>query len=168
MSGVNGVNSLAFRRAVGRFPTGVTLCTTVTASGTHHGITANSFTSVSLDPVLVLVSIEKVARFHDEVLRSRVFGVSVLGAEHEAVSRRFARRGRPETLDQFDGVPHGFGAETGCILLSEALAVFECRVWSQCDGGDHTLVVGEVLTLATPRPETSPPLLYHEARYRSL
>ncbi len=160
------VDPLEHRRAVGRFVTGVVLATTRTGD-VHHGITANSFTSVSLDPVLVLVSVEKIARFHDEVLRSGLLALSVLGAGMEAVSRHFAVRGRPETPEQFARVAHHFGPDTGCVLLDDALATLECRVWSQADGGDHTLVVAEVCSLSVPHPEGRP-LLYVDGRYRIL
>ena len=154
------------RRAVGRFATGVVLATT-RVGDVHHGITCNSFTSVSLSPVLVLVSIEKIARFHDEVLASGLLAISVLGAGMEETSRHFAVRGRPETPEQFAGVAHHTGPETGCVLVDDALATLECRVWSQADGGDHTLVVAEVLALAVPHPEGRP-LLYVDGGYRTL
>ena len=161
-----GLDTRAYRDAVGQFATGVTLCTTVTESG-HHGITANSFTSVSLDPLLVLISVEKIARFHDEVLSSGLFAISVLGSRHESAAAHFAVRGRPETEDQFSGVPHQLGPSTGCIVVSDARAVLECRVWSQADGGDHTLILGEVLAFDLPTP-AQPALLYVEGGFRSL
>src|SRR3954452_11520966 len=88
------VDTLEYRRVVGRFATGVTIVTTV-ADGMHHAMTVNSFTSVSLDPVLVLFCAEKISRFHDAVLQAGTWGVSVLGVEHEGLSRWFATRGRP-------------------------------------------------------------------------
>ncbi len=156
------VDALEYRRVVGRFATGVTVVTTV-LDGQHHALTANSFTSVSLDPFLVLFCPERIARFHDVVLQAGVFGVSVLAQGQQDRSRRFAARGRP--LDgQFDGVPHTVGTRTGTVLLDGALSTLECRTVSTLDAGDHTVVVGQVLGLGVPSP-TAEPLLYYEGRY---
>ncbi len=161
------IDTRAYRDAVGRFVTGVTLCTTVSPAG-NHGITANSFTSVSLDPLLVLISVEKVARFHDEVLGAGVFAISILSSAHEEAARRFSRRGRPETDDQFDLLAHHAGATTGCIVVDDALAVLECRLWSSADGGDHTLVVGEVMEMTMPAEPVAAPLVYAGGTFRTL
>ena len=156
------VDELEYRRVVGRFATGVTVVTTV-LDGQHHALTANSFTSVSLDPYLVLFCPEKVARFHDVVLAAGVFGVSVLAQGQQELSRRFAARGRP-LEGQFDGVPHTVGAATGAVLLDGALASLECETVSTTDAGDHSVVIGRVLGLGVPAP-ASAPLLYYEGRY---
>jgi len=155
---------LDYRRVVGRFATGVTVITAV-LDGEHHAMTCNSFTSVSLEPVLVLFCAEKVARFHDVVLSSGTWAVSVLAQGQEDVSRRFAVRGRP-LEDQFDGVPSLVGPLTGAVVLEGALASLECRTVSTTDAGDHTVVIGEVLGLGVPDPEGDP-LLYYEGRYRA-
>ncbi len=160
------VDAGEYRRVVGRFATGVTLVTTHIADA-HHALTANSFASVSLEPVLVSICVEKVARFHDAVLAGGVWGVSVLGAGQEEVSRLFATRGRPWREEQFDDLAHHNGSETGCVLLDDSLATFEVRTTSTHDAGDHTLLIGEVLALASPRPYAEP-LLYFEGRYRVL
>ena len=157
------LDALLYRRVVGRYATGVTVVTTV-LDGEHHALTCNSFTSVSLDPVLVLFCAEKVARFHDAVLSSGAWAVSVLAQGQEDVSRRFAARGR--VLEgQFDELPHRFGPVTGAVLLDGTLAVLECRTVSATDAGDHTVVIGEVLGLDVPDPAADP-LLYYEGRYR--
>ena len=158
------LDALEYRRVVGRFATGVTVVTS-TIDGEHHAMTCNSFTSVSLDPVLVLFCPEKVARFHDVVLASGEWAVSVLGQSQEAASRLFARRGRP-LEDQFQGVAHSYGPLTGAAVLDGALASLECRTVSTADAGDHTVVIGEVLGLGVPDPAADP-LLYAEGRYRS-
>ena len=156
------LDALEYRRVVGRFATGVTVVTTV-LDGQHHALTASSFTSVSLDPFLVLFCPEKLARLHDAVLASGTFAVSVLAQGQEAVSRRFAVRGRP--LDgQFDGIAHTVGPCTGAVLIDGSLATLECRTTSTTDAGDHTVVIGEVLGLGVPHP-TGAPLLYYEGRY---
>ncbi len=158
------LDALEYRRVVGRFATGVTVVTTV-LDGEHRAMTCNSFTSVSLEPVLVLFCAEKIARFHDAVLATGSWAVSVLAQGQEHVSRQFAVRGR-ELQGQFDGLPHTHGALTGAAVLEGAVAALECRTVSTTDAGDHTVVIGEVLGLGVPDP-TGDPLLYYEGRYRA-
>ena len=159
------VDPLAFRRVVGRFPTGVTVVSTC-LDGEQHAMTCSSFTSVSLDPVLVLFGVEKVARFHDAVLATGSWAVSVLAQGQVALSQQFAVRGR-QLEDQFVGVPFRVGAATGAAVLDGAVAALECRTVSTVDAGDHTLVLGQVLALDVPSPEAEP-LLYVEGAYRGL
>ncbi len=156
----------AYRRVVGRFATGVTVVTTVLPGGEPHALTCNSFTSVSLDPVLVLFCAEKVARFHDAVLQTGTWAVSVLSTEHERASRHFARRGR-DLRDQFADVATAPGPVTGAPLLEGALAALECRTVSTTDAGDHTVVLGEVLS-AEVVDAGAEALLYFEGAYRTL
>lgn len=159
------IDALSYRRVVGRFATGVTVVTTRLA-GEDHAMTCNSFTSVSLDPLLVLFCPEKIARFHDAVLTAGTWAVSVLTVEQEAASRHFAHRGR--RLDgQFAGIPVTPGPVTSCVLLDGAAAALECRTVSTLDAGDHTVVLGEVVGLAVPDAGAAP-LLYYEGRYRTL
>jgi flavin reductase (DIM6/NTAB) family NADH-FMN oxidoreductase RutF len=159
------VDPAEYRRVVGRFTTGVTVVTT-SCGGEQHAMTCNSFTSVSLEPLLVLFCAEKVARFHDAVLRSGTWAVSVLSAGQEELSRRFALRGR-DLDEQFAGVPQSTGPRTGAAVVDGALAALECRTVSTLDAGDHTVVVGEVLGVSVPDPQAAP-LLYYEGRYRGL
>jgi len=160
------LDPLAYRRVVGRFATGVTVVTTVSPDGEWHALTCNSFTSVSLEPVLVLFCAEKIARFHDAVLETGTWAVSVLSTEHERASRHFARRGR--ALDeQFAQVPTVPGPLTGAPVLHGALAALECRTVALTDAGDHTVVMGEVLGAALPDPDAAP-LLYFEGAYRTV
>jgi len=159
------LDPLEYRRVVGRYATGVTVVTTV-LDGEMHALTCNSFTSVSLSPVLVLFCAEKVARFHDAVLASGTWAVSVLAREHEGASRHFAVRGRQ--LDaQFAGVPYAEGPLTSSPVLAGALSTMECRTVSTTDAGDHTVVLGEVLGIDVPAPDAEP-LLYFEGSYRTL
>lgn len=158
-------DSQSFRRAAGLFATGVTIVTARTA-GVDHAMTANSFTSVSLDPLLVLVSVAKTARWHAAVTEAQVFGVSVLAADQGATSKLFAARGRP--LDaRAAGVGFHEGVVTGVVLFDAALATFECRVQDRHDAGDHTLVVGAVLAVDTPEPEAAP-LVFFRGAYHTL
>lgn len=99
------VDPLTFRRVAGRFATGVTVVTTVVGSE-HHGMTANSFTTVSLDPPLVLVSVDRQARFHSAVLAAGCYGVSVLSAGRHETARWFATQARPRDELQFGAFPH--------------------------------------------------------------
>lgn len=155
-----------FRDAMGLFPTGVTLVTARAADGADVAITANSVTSVSLDPLLLLVCVEHASRLHGAVLESGLWAVSVLGLDGEPLSRRLARRGH-DTAEALAGVPHARGPETGALLLGTALSTFECRTVAAHPGGDHTVLIGEVLAVDTPRPD-APPLTWHRGRYTAL
>jgi flavin reductase len=133
------------RRAFGAFATGVTV---VTVGGTApHGMTANSFTSVSLDPPLVLVCIDRSAIMHRSLILAGCFGVSVLAADQEGVARHFADRWRVPGPTQFDAVDWQPGQLTGVPLIGGAIASFECDLWRLYDGGDHTIFIGQLLTL---------------------
>lgn len=154
-----------YRRVIGRFATGVTVVT-ARQGDTHVAMTANSFTSVSLDPLLVLFCVDRTARFHDVVLAAEGWGVSVLGDTHEPASRWFATRGRPTDVRLAD-FPWSRGRRTGAALFTAAIATLECATHAVHDGGDHTIVVGEVLdAVASPGPAT--PLIFYESRYRTL
>ena len=160
------LDPLDYRSVVGHFATGVTVVTTVLPDGERHAMTCNSFTSVSLDPVLVLFCAEKVARFHDAVLESGLWAVSVLTTEHEHASRYFARRGR-EMESQFAEIPARPGPITGAPVLHGALAAFECRTVSTTDAGDHTVVIGQVLGTSVDDGDAEP-LLYYRGGYRTV
>ncbi|MEU6999467.1 flavin reductase family protein [Nonomuraea sp. NPDC046570] len=152
-----------YRKVVGRFPTGVTIVTT-RLGGIDHAMTVNSFTSVSLDPLLVLFCAEKRARFHDAVIEAGVWGVSVLAASMEEASRAFAHRGR-SLEGHLDGWAHHRG-QGEVALFDHAIATLQCRTSAVHEGGDHSIVVGEVVALDTPAEAA--PLVYHEGRYRLL
>lgn len=156
----------AYRRAMSHFATGVTVVTTVTPNG-PTAMTANSFTSVSLSPLLVLVSVEKVARWHEAVRSGGVYAVSVLAAGQQRLARTFAERGRVQTTEDFLRFPTRPGPATGCLLFEGALTTLECRVAGLHDAGDHTLVMGEVLDIAEPHPGSSP-LLFFQGGYQEL
>ncbi|MEV5568507.1 flavin reductase family protein [Spirillospora sp. NPDC052269] len=154
-----------FRQVVGRFATGVAVVTTV-ADGVDHAMTVNAFTSVSLDPLLVMFCADRTARFHDTVLASGTWAVSVLPDGLRAASEHLATRGRP-IEGQLDGYRVHRGAATGAPVLSEALAAVECRTHAVHEGGDHSIVVGEVLSLDLPAPDAEP-LVFHDGRYRRI
>src|SRR5438067_6517506 len=150
-----------FRDALGAFATGVTV---VTTQGPEHpyGMTANSFSSVSLDPPLVLVCVRSGSDGSAAIERNRVFAVNVLRADHEPLSRYFASRERPRGREGFEQIPHRPGA-TGCPLLEVAAAHLDCRLAATYEAGDHLIFIGEVVALfADPAAR---PLLYHQGRY---
>lgn len=152
------------RRALGAFATGVTV---VTVGGhTPRGMTANSFTAVSLDPPLVLVCVKRDAVMHRMLDSAVHYGVSVLGAHQEQVARHFADHSRPAGISQFQTVDWDPGEVTGVPLIRESVAHFECAVWRRFPGGDHTVYLGEVLGLGH-RPDRDG-LLYLHGRFRDL
>lgn len=150
---------------MGRLATGVTVVTTRSHDGFDHAMTANSFTSVSLDPLLVLVCVEHGTRFHAAAIAQDTWGVSVLDATATAAARWFATAGRP-LEGQLERVRYHRGPLTGSALLDGALATLECRTTQRHEAGDHTIVVGEVLALAMPSPDADA-LLHWAGGFRS-
>ena len=165
---MSGVDPAAFRRAAGQFATGIVVVT-ARADGTDQAMTVSAFTSVSLDPVLVLFCVEKIARFHDRVLATGQWAVSVLDERSEKTARWLATRGRPAD-GQLDGHPYHPGPLTGAAILDSALSSMECRTTAVHDGGDHSIVVGEVLAVTEPDPpgDSGRPLIYYAGHYRNL
>jgi flavin reductase (DIM6/NTAB) family NADH-FMN oxidoreductase RutF len=135
------------------------------ADGTMHGVTVNSFSSVSLDPMLVLVCLNVTSRALDLIERAGVFVVNVLSAGQQDVSRWFASRQRPAGPAMFDGVRHEPGV-TGCPVLADAAASFDCRLRQSYRAGDHLIMLGEVVALIH-RPQLEP-LIFHAGTYKSL
>lgn len=117
--------------------------------GVQHAITATSFTWVSVEPPLLLVCVHEDARFLDAVTETGVWGLSLLASGQRAVAAWLATPGRP-AVGQLDRVPHTAGGATGVPLLDGALVAFECRTTAVHPGGDHAIVVGEVVGLAVP------------------
>lgn len=148
----------AFRRALGSFPTGVTVVTARAPSGETVGVTANSFNSVSLDPPLVLWSLDKEARSLTAFRTAGFFAVNVLGADQLELSKHFARR----QDDKFDSVEVDSGAG-GCPLLTGCVARFQCRTEQTIDGGDHVIFVGRVLEF--DHDTEAPALAFYRGRY---
>ncbi|XRQ10338.1 flavin reductase family protein [Actinomadura welshii] len=154
------------RRVFGTFATGVTV---VTVGGrTPHGMTANSFTSVSLRPPLVLFCIDREAIMHRRIWLG-FFGVSVLAADQQEVARHFADLARPLGARQFDGIPCDPGRLTGAPLINGALARFECELLRTCDGGDHTIFIARLLSLDWEDDLSAKDgLLFFQGRFRAL
>lgn len=159
------VDQSAFRGALGRFASGVTVVTT-RVDGEDHASTASAFTSVALDPPLVLVCVDHKSRFHAAVSTSRTWAVSILSQDNQAAATWFATRGRP-LEGQLDRVPHRRGTVLDAALIEGALAWLECETWQTHDGVDHTIVVGHVLH-ADVADADDDPLLYYRSHYASL
>ncbi len=153
-------DSKAFRNALGQFATGVTVITTLDANGNKVGMTANSFSSVSLDPMLVLWSIAKTSRSFDAFVEAQQFAIHILSAEQQAVSAQFAS----SCADRFCDVAHHNGLG-GIPLLDEYSAVFQCEMQSRYEGGDHIIIVGRVLAFDN---RGKSPLIFHAGRYADL
>lgn len=135
--------AVSLREVMARFATGITV---LTVPGDEcHGMTANAFSSVSLDPPLVLCCVNRKARMHAAIVSAGAFAVSVLRAGQEQLARHFADQGRPSGPAQFDGVSWSPGVHTGAPLLSGSLAWLECELVRAHDGGDHSIFLGRVL-----------------------
>lgn len=152
------------RRTMGAFATGVTVVTS-RMDGVMHGMTANAFTSVSLDPPLVLVCIDCSLRTHDLIADAGVFAVTVLACDQEQESRHFASR-RP-LGEGFDEVAWSPAPATGSPVLDRGLAYLDCSVERVLDGGDHSIFLGRVLGLGVLREECDP-LVFFGGGYRGL
>ncbi len=144
------------RRALGRFATGITVVTT-RAGGKLEGLTANSFSSVSLDPPLVLWSLREQAASLPGFMESGWFAVNVLGSHQHHLSHHFAA----EQTDKFAGIAWGAGLG-GCPVLAESLACFECSVFNRVPAGDHVIFIGKVERLTHRDGE---PLLFSSGEY---
>lgn len=134
------IDQRKFRDALGSYPTGVVIITAPDGQGGHVGITANSFSSLSLDPPLVMWSLDKQAYSREAFHTAGFFGVNVLAADQLELSRHFSRR----HLDKFADLEVEIGAG-GVAFLAGCAARFECRTHQTHDGGDHIIFVGEVL-----------------------
>ncbi|MGH7722344.1 MAG: flavin reductase family protein [Candidatus Dormibacteria bacterium] len=156
------VSSTLFRDAAARFASGVTVAAAA-HRGLHHAITATAFASLSLQPPLVLLALDRAGQLIGLVRSSGHVGLSVLSADQEAIGRRASTRGRDVNAD-VDDAPT-ITAVTGAPLLTGALAWFDCEVESITEHGDHAIIVGRVVAAASTEGE---PLLYFARRYHRL
>ena len=163
----DAVEARAYRDTIGLFATGVTVITTRTGD-VVHGMTANAVTSVSLDPTLLLVCIDRRARMHDLIARAGAFAVNILAEDQEALSRHFAGHGKagpaPPGL-RFD--PGADPEHAGAPTITGCVAALCCTVEQAVDGGDHTIYLGRVTDLRPGRPGARP-LVFFAGRYRRL
>jgi flavin reductase (DIM6/NTAB) family NADH-FMN oxidoreductase RutF len=156
-----GHDPRTLRDALGCFATGVTVVTCLDEGGTPAGLTVNSFTSVSLDPPLLLVCLAKQAASATPLIAAEFFAINVLQTGQQPASIRFATRDE----DRFGTTPWSCG-EAGAPILEESLGVFECERYAVYDGGDHHILVGRVVKASFDA--SLDPLLYFRGRYRRL
>jgi len=156
-----GHDPRTLRDALGCFATGVTVVTCVTSDGTPAGLTVNSFTSVSLDPPLLLVCLHRMAASSGALVEATHFAINVLQNGQQPASMRFATRDE----DRFGTTPWSRG-EAGAPILADSLGVFECERYAVYDGGDHHILVGQVVKASFDA--SLDPLLYFRGRYRRL
>jgi flavin reductase (DIM6/NTAB) family NADH-FMN oxidoreductase RutF len=149
---------------MGSFPTGITVLTVEREPGHVHGMTANSLTSVSLDPLLILVCVDHDARLLTYLQEQRRFGVNILKDTQQQISEHFAKPQQDLEEEAQLGVRFQW-TSTGIPLLEDALAHLACNVVAQYLSGDHTIFVGEVESLELKEGE---PLLYYRGKYRPL
>jgi flavin reductase (DIM6/NTAB) family NADH-FMN oxidoreductase RutF len=169
-----GVSNDEFRAAMSRLAAGVVLVTAFEPpldaegpKGEDVGMTATAFLSVSLDPPLVLVSLRTGSRMDDLLDEQPLWAVSVLSESQRHIAGRFAMKGRISDRLLFEDIPYVRGAATGALLVGGALATLECRTEQRVEAGDHTLVIGRVLTADVPSADGGP-LTYFRGRYRQL
>lgn len=153
-------DSKSFRRALGNFATGVTIMTAQNAAGVKVGVTANSFNSVSLDPPLILWSIDKRSSSYEVFAEATHFAVNILAADQIDLSNQFAR----SKDDKYANVDYTLGAGNAPVL-KECSAVFECERFNIVEGGDHWIIIGRVVNF---QDNGRSPLLYHQGAYSSV
>jgi flavin reductase (DIM6/NTAB) family NADH-FMN oxidoreductase RutF len=155
---------MEFRKALGQFPTGVTVVTVEREPGLVHGMTANSFTSVSLHPMLILICVDHRAKMLPLLQRKKRFGISVLKEGHEAISEYFAKREQSAEAEQRLSIRYHW-TPSGIPVLEGALLHLTCTLAGSHIAGDHTVFIGEVETAAIHEGE---PLLFFRGGYRTL
>jgi flavin reductase (DIM6/NTAB) family NADH-FMN oxidoreductase RutF len=151
------VNKDEFRRALSQFASGVTVVTARGEDNELRGLTVSAFSSLSLEPPMVLICIDKRASIHNHLKEGSRFGVNILAEDQEAISRRFATK----EADRFNGLDWTEGV-TGAPRIEGALAFIECRIAHAYPGGDHTIFVGEVEATAVTQGN---PLAYFRSNY---
>jgi flavin reductase (DIM6/NTAB) family NADH-FMN oxidoreductase RutF len=149
-----------FRSVLGRFPSGVTIVTTKDPGGSDEGMTVSAFCSVSLDPPLVLICIEKTASAYSALTTAPGFVVNILSASQEQIARRFSI----VDIDRFEGVGYS-RSPNGLAVLDDVLGIIECATFAMHEAGDHTIIVGEV---EAARAQNGTPLLYYRGGYAQL
>jgi flavin reductase (DIM6/NTAB) family NADH-FMN oxidoreductase RutF len=154
------IEAQELRRVMGHFATGVTVITTKDKEGAPQGLTANAFMSLSLDPPLAIVSVDKKATCYGCFEVGNGYAVNFLAEDQEEISKRFATKG----VDKFVDLKWQAGSN-GAALIDGALGSVECKITQCHDGGDHTIVVGEILNVAANGDR---PLLFFKGKYQRL
>lgn len=163
MTDQTAVDQRLFRDVMGTFATGVTVVT-LNVDNEPRGMTANAVLSLSLDPPLVVVCVQRTGSMQELFDRATGFGVNILAADQRPISDLFASHGAPD--EPMGGFEYRTGT-TGVPLLAGALAHVECRITERLPGGDHTIVIGEAIEVAYDA-EDAAPLLFHRGGYRLL
>ena len=152
-----------YRQVMGNWGTGVTVVTTTDGNGQPYGLTVSSFTSVSMDPILVLVCLDDRLSGLQHFKDSKVFGVSILSEAQQEISRMFAKKDTARPADWY------FKGETGIPLIRDSLVTLECETTAMYGGGDHTIFLGKVVAAELHGAmQGSKPLLYFRGKYESL
>lgn len=155
------IDTRKFRDALGNFATGVCVITAAAEQGAPIGMTVNSFASVSLEPPLVLWSIQYNSECFDVFNTAEQFAINILSTEQEEHSRQYSKKGQHAL-----SAAHFCLGQSGSPILTEALTNLECRVWARYPGGDHLIIVGEVVAFSTH--PTGHPLLFSKGKYAQL
>jgi len=158
------LNQAEFRKALGAFATGVTIIT-LDLEGEVHGMTANAFASVSLDPLLVLVCVDHAARTHAHLHAKKRFGINILGENQRAISEYYARPARTHERAEEEAGARFDRTAQGTPILRGALTYLECRLESTEDAGDHTVFIAEVEDVVVRKGE---PLLFFRGQYHAI
>jgi flavin reductase (DIM6/NTAB) family NADH-FMN oxidoreductase RutF len=153
----NSTNTTLFKEVMGNYPTGVTVVTTVNEQGVPLGLTVNSFASVSLDPLLILWSIDKRVSSYEEFIKTDKFAVHVLASDQSDICSLFASKG----VDRFGNCEWKL-SEHSLPIIAGASGVMQCKMYKTIEAGDHTILIGEVIDIISEKKE---PLLYHRRKF---
>ena len=149
-----------FKKAMARFPSGVVIVTTITANGTKHGFTASAFTSLSLDPPLILVCLANSADCFDPFVTGDKFAVNIIGHQQHELAFKFATKG----VDKFDGDEFEDG-DSGLPIISNCIFSLECKTKNTYPGGDHEILIGEV---QYANVNEGVPSIWYEGKFRNM
>lgn len=153
----NQKNVDTFKAVMGNYPTGVTVVTTVDENGTPLGLTVNSFASVSIDPLLILWSIDKRVSSYDDFIKTDQFAVHVLANDQSDICSLFATKG----TDRFANCKWEF-SDSKLPIIDGSAGVLHCKTYKTIEAGDHTILIGEVVNI---QDQSKEPLLYHKRKF---
>jgi flavin reductase (DIM6/NTAB) family NADH-FMN oxidoreductase RutF len=153
----DNLNEAKFKEVMGNYPTGVTVVTTVNEQGVPLGLTVNSFASVSIDPLLILWSIDKRVGSYETFVHAEKFAVHVLAGNQSDICSLFAMKG----ADRFSNCEWKL-SENNLPIISGAAGVMQCKTFKTIEAGDHTILIGEVIDIQS---EAKEPLLYHKRKF---
>ncbi|KGP71669.1 oxygenase [Pontibacillus yanchengensis Y32] len=157
---MNNNNVSLFKEVMGNYPTGVTVITSVDSTGQPLGLTVNSFASVSIDPLLILWSIDKKVTSHSTFINAEKFTVNILSGEQSDICSLFASK----DIDRFSNCDWDY-SDHNLPVISGVAGVLHCRTFKTIDAGDHTILVGEVFDIQSNNKN---PLLYHQRNFGSI